>query len=384
MVVRWVRVLLVCGWPKADWPSSKAERFSRHWLVSAQEIFGMDLFDPIVPSNRQHPNFQQALLRLGGGELDVVKAWAEGFEDRDGKLVKEFQTTFNSTFWEVYLHGLFKDYGHAIDWSHARPDFWLKTQHGEVLVEAVTANAAQHAHVEWSPKNGFDKDIANKNFWPLNREAIIRLSNALTFKSGKYADEYRELPHVADKPFVVAVAPFEQPYFQHQYDRPIRALLYDIYVDETAYYKNPAAYPDGPPDINLGSVTKNNGSKIDLGIFLDDRWNHVSAVLFSCVGTWGKTIAMSNKSQLGFIESMWGMGEQGRPTRRMAPIGVPSEGISDGIQIFHNPRAKFPLPRAVFRRRGVVQHFKDDGGWAFEGKDRCLMLRIPQLFNIRV
>jgi hypothetical protein len=342
----------------------------------------MDLFKPIVPPERQHPNFRQALLRLGGGELDVIRGWAEGFEDRDGKLVKEFQTTFNSTFWEVYLHALFREYGHGIDWSHARPDFWLTTPHGEVLVEAVTANAAQHASAEWSPKNGFDKDIANKNFWPLNREAIIRLSNALTFKSGKYAEAYRGLPHVAAKPFVVAVAPFEQPYFQYQYDRPIRALLYDIYVDETAYYKNPAAFPYGPPDINLGSVTKDNGSKIDLGIFLDERWADVSAVMFSCVGTWGKTIAMSKKSHLGFIESMWGMGGQGRPTRRVAPIGRPSEGISDGIQIFHNPKAKFPLPREIFRRQGVVQHFKKDGKWAFEGKDGCLLLRIPHLLVV--
>ncbi|WP_416050079.1 hypothetical protein [Cupriavidus basilensis] len=342
----------------------------------------MNLFDPIVPPDRQHPNFQQALLRLGGGELDVIQGWAEGFEDRDGKLVKEFQTTFNSTFWEVYLHGLFKDYRHEVDWSHARPDFWLKTKHGEVLVEAVTANAAQDGQVEWAKKNGFDEDIANKNFWPLNREAIIRLSNSITFKSKKYMEEYRGLAHATGKPFVIAVAPFEQPYFQYQYDRAIRALLYDIYVDETAHHKNPNAYPNGAPDVNLGFVKKDSGAKIDLGIFLDDRLSHVSAVLFSCVGTWGKAIAMSEKPRLGTIQSMWGVGEYGQPTMRMMPIGVPSEGISDGIQIFHNPMAEFALPREVFRRQGVVQHFKTDRAWDFEGKDRCLMLRLPQTFEL--
>jgi hypothetical protein len=342
----------------------------------------MDLFTPVVPDQRRHPNFRQVLLRLGGGEIDVIRGWAEGFEDRDGKLVKEFQTTFNSTFWEVYLHGLFKAYGHKINLSPARPELWVESRHGDVLVEAVTANAAQNSEVEWAPKNGFDEDIANKNFWPLNREAIIRLSNALAFKSEKYLTDYRGLAHVPDKPFVVAIAPFEQPYFQHQYDRAIRALLYDIYVDETAYCKNPQAYPNGPPDISLGSVTKDNGTEINLGIFLDEQWSHVSAVMFSCVGTWGKAIAMSNKAQLGVVESMWGIGAYGKPTKRAAPIGIPSEGISDGMQIFHNPKAKFPLPREVFRRRGVVQHFQDDSGWAFEGKDRCLMIRVPQTIYV--
>lgn len=342
----------------------------------------MDLFTPVVPKDKQHQNFKQVLLRLGGGEIDVIKSWAEGFEDRDGKVVKEFQTTFNSTFWEVYLHGLFKHYGHKIDWSHNRPDFWVKTKAGDVLVEAVTANAAKNAEVEWAIKSGIDRHIFKKNFWPLNREAIIRLSNALSFKSEKYTTSYSELPHVKDKPYVVAVAPFEQPYFQHQYDRAIRALLYDVYVDETAYYKNPKAHPSGPPDVKLGSITKDNGSKIELGMFVKDKYSHISAVMFSCVGTWGKTIAMSNRRQLGLIESVWGKGINGEPNRRTTPIGVPSEIITDGLQIFHNPNAKFPLSREVFRQRGVVQHFKDKEGWAFEGKDGCLMIRIPQIINV--
>lgn len=32
-----------------------------------------------------------------------------GFEDRDGKFVKEFQTTFNSSFWELYLFACLRD-----------------------------------------------------------------------------------------------------------------------------------------------------------------------------------------------------------------------------------------------------------------------------------
>ena len=32
-----------------------------------------------------------------------MERWAEGFPDRDGKLVIEFQTTFNSAFYNLHL-----------------------------------------------------------------------------------------------------------------------------------------------------------------------------------------------------------------------------------------------------------------------------------------
>lgn len=37
-------------------------------------------------------------------ELNVLPGWPTDFEDRDGKFVTEFRTTFNSSFWEFYLH----------------------------------------------------------------------------------------------------------------------------------------------------------------------------------------------------------------------------------------------------------------------------------------
>jgi hypothetical protein len=42
--------------------------------------------------------------------MDVLTDWARGFIDRDGKFVKEFQTTFNSCFWELYVYAVLKRY----------------------------------------------------------------------------------------------------------------------------------------------------------------------------------------------------------------------------------------------------------------------------------
>jgi hypothetical protein len=63
----------------------------------------MNLFQPVVEESRQHQNFRNLLAIGNGFILDVLNDWARGFEDRDGKFVQEFQTTFNSSFWELYL-----------------------------------------------------------------------------------------------------------------------------------------------------------------------------------------------------------------------------------------------------------------------------------------
>ena len=63
----------------------------------------MDLFTPVVPPERQHPNFRALVAKGLECERDVLRTWADGFMDRDGKFVTEFQTTFNWSFWELYL-----------------------------------------------------------------------------------------------------------------------------------------------------------------------------------------------------------------------------------------------------------------------------------------
>lgn len=338
----------------------------------------MDIFTPIVPPENQHPNFVRVCADSRIGEREVVQSWSSGFPDRDNKFVHEFQTTFNSSFWEIYLYALFKEYGFDMDWLHPSPDFNLTTSYGKVIVEAVTANAAIGAVPEWEKLtlNNITNEMEKKNFWPLNREAIIRLSSALLSKNKKYHSSYKKLSHVADKPYVIAIAPFEQPCFQHQYDRPMRALLYDDYVDETAYYRNRLAYLRGPPSVKLGFVEKDNGTKIDMGIFFKDEWKEVSAVLYSCVATLGKAVAMSNRPKCGFVETLWGTNGRGRSKYRRARIGYPSESISDGLQIFHNPHALRPLPPETFRRKGVVQHYwSQEHGWTCEGYDECLQIR---------
>lgn len=344
----------------------------------------MKLFELAVHPEKLHKNFKVILDPARDAERAELQRWAEGFPDRDNKFVQELQTTFNSSFWELYLNALFTDYGFDFDWSHASPDFHLKHKAGEFIVEATTANAADGKAKEWEkdPTTALES-LKDMEFGPLNKEAMIRISNALLGKLRAYRDKYQRLDHVKGKPFVVAIAPFEQPNFQYQYDRPIRAVLFDHYVDEDAYLKNPSAYPNGPEGVSLGFVEKANGASVPLGIFLDDQWAEISAVVFSCVATWGKVDVLCRDPKIkGVVNSTWASKPHGRPVQRTGYRGGEyTETIADGVQVFHNPNARHPLSPEVFRRSGVVQHYFDSlaGEWVYEEVDSCLHVRSVML-----
>jgi hypothetical protein len=144
-----------------------------------------------------------------------------------------------------------------------------------------------------------------------------------------------------------------------------------------------SAYPNGPQGVKLGFVEKTNGASVPLGIFLDDQWAEISAVLFSCVATWGKVGALCRDPKLkGSVHSTWASKPHGWPVLRTGSLGGGyTETIADGLQVFHNPNARHPLNPEVFRRSGVVQHYFDKltDEWVHEEFDTCLHVRFVML-----
>jgi hypothetical protein len=329
----------------------------------------MDLFTPKVSEKLLHRNFISVLIPRRKAERDLLQEWANGFVDRDGKIIQEFQTTFNSTFWEIYLYAAFKEYKFELNWQHQSPDFLVSNHKSQIVIEAVTANAADGKPNEWDKNSSKEELTQLRRFKKLNTEAIIRLSNAIISKVKLYNSKYKNLDHVKGKPFVIAVAPFEQPHFNFQYDRPIKALLYDYYVDEDLYLDAPEKYPYGPPGLNLGYVSKENGAEINLGLFNDEGMSEVSAIIFSCVATWGKLAAMCvNPAMDTTVSSTWAAPPRGAPKKVICSQAEHDETILDGLQIFHNPYAKYPLDPSFFRSNRVVQVYLDcdTGEWVNE------------------
>lgn len=172
----------------------------------------MDLFTPIVPPERYHPNFATCSARPNSHDRAVIAKWADGFVDRDGNFVGEFQTTFNSCFWELYLHAILKEAGCKIDFGHYTPDF-VVTDPVPFVVEATVALNAKDELPEWTALNLNNRPRDLNEF---NRVAMIRLLNSISEKTKKYTQKYQKLAHVAGKPFVRALTPFDRPFFYLQ------------------------------------------------------------------------------------------------------------------------------------------------------------------------
>src|ERR1700731_3500848 len=107
----------------------------------------MNLFLPIVNKSRLHANFLSTLAPSASGVRAVLMQWAEGFTDRDGKFVREFQTTYNSSFWELYLFAVLKYLGVKADFTFASPDFVAVAN--PFAIEATIAGHAVDAVAEW-------------------------------------------------------------------------------------------------------------------------------------------------------------------------------------------------------------------------------------------
>ncbi|WP_224718153.1 hypothetical protein [Pectobacterium versatile] len=336
----------------------------------------MNFFLPVVEKLDFHENFKRVLIKNNKPAQELFNKWASGFVDRDKKLIKEFQTTFNSTFWEVYLFAVLKEYGLNVNFNYSSPDFSIINPN--IIIEATTANAAKNKTPEWEKKYSPDELVKLNRFNELNREAMIRLCNSIKEKEKKYNKIYSKLDHVRGKPFVIAVAPFEQPYFNLQYDRAVRAVLYNDYVNEDVFLDNPELYPEGPPNQQLDYVKKDNGTEIPLGFFCDEQYEDISAIMFSCNATWGKLLALSNKNNpLGEIYSTWAKPPEGIPKKVICKTSEYDETILDGLMIFHNPYAKRPLDTKIFRANRVVQIYPGEESFSlvFENYNDCLHSR---------
>ncbi|NSX07097.1 hypothetical protein HTX81_00710 [Pseudomonas lini] len=336
----------------------------------------MDLLTPLFAPDRLHQHFKSITDDRRGrhyARCELLR-WLAGFPDRDKKFVKEFQTTFNSSFWEIYLYAVFRDYGFAFDWKFPAPDFLLTAKEKTFTVEATTANHAAGEMPEWEKELTPDY-FDNIDFNELNRVAIIRLASAFSTKSDKFKEKYCNHDHVKGRSFVLALAPFEQPKFNLQAYRAIEALLFDYYVDEAEYLASPEKFPNGPEGRSLGTVQKSNGTEIELGFFNSPRFKHISAVIFSNLATWGKVDAMSG-NPLSMIASIRSFPD-GALRRKVCRGNESSETLTDGLRIYHNPYATDPLPLEVFRKEGVVQMWADVDAYALhsEQTDNCLQSR---------
>lgn len=336
----------------------------------------MNLFTPIIPQSKQHQIFQMLLKDRYAAERAVVSDMAQGFCDRDGKFVREFQSTFESSFWELYLNAAAACWGLTIDRLSSSPDF-VVTSPIPLCIEATIAAPAQGGK---SPI-GYDISDIPEDFTNFNIEASLRICNSFTSKVKRYRDYYAALPQVSDRPFVIAIAAFDRPLAHFAAGRSVMAALYGLYHDE-------AATPNDAKKVvsyNVSAAAKSKTVDVPMGLFCDEAYAEVSAVIYSPLVTWGKIRALANNPSAKTIYTTFHPQDGSLlPAVRRTLKSDYTEHLLDGLYVLHNPFANIPIPKGLLSHSRLAEvHVAPDGELLIEAPDDFLLVRTLWSFQER-
>jgi len=309
----------------------------------------IDLFTDIGKADKNlHPQFLSLRDSSGYGPArKMLREIQEHFDDPDGNFVEQFQTTgFDSRTFELFLFSMFRESGHSIDRSHQRPDFMISRDGITVAVEAVTASQPHNA--------GIQEYFALPNHQsPQEREEYVKNSIPIRLGSPLYSKlkaKYWNEPHVAGKPFIIAIEDFHTA---GSLTASSAALTRYLFGQEQQWYHD----ADGKLIINENKLDfhKNEIKQIPSGFFNLAGAENVSAVLFTNTGTIPKFLRMGHQDRyrdtaLKILRI--GMCYRHDPNSIKAAPFMYEVGNSELIEtwrqgsvLIKNPKALHPLPK---------------------------------------
>lgn len=295
-------------------------------------------FHPSFVSLRDSPGYRPA--------RQMLRELQQHFDDPDGNFVEQFQTTgFDSRTFELFLFAMFRESGLAIDRSHPRPDFLISREGLTVAVEAVTASPPSNAGIQ--PYMAFPENQSEAERAEYVKHSIpIRLGSPMFTKlQAKYWEE----PHVAGKPFVIAIEDFHQAGSLASSSTPLTRYLFG---QEQQWYHD----EEGKLVITEHKLQthKNAVKEIPSGFFNLPGAENISGVLFSNTGTIPKFARMGHQGLYKHPDvKMLRIGTCYRhdpnaslPAPFMYEVG--EEGTTEtwcqGTVFIKNPKALLPIP----------------------------------------
>jgi hypothetical protein len=150
--------------------------------------------------------------------------------------------------------------------------------------------------------------------------------------------------------------------------------LLGYYVDEERFFREGGELKG----YDITSLTKDNGSPVKLGVFKGEEFGWLSAVIFSSCATWGKVRALSADPNPNVTFEALRYNPNGtQPHYTKAKKANYEERLLEGIRVYHNPLARYPLDPAIFRHRDVFQTYysEDQDDWVYEFRDGLLLFR---------
>lgn len=258
---------------------------------------------------------------------------------------------FHTRLWEAQLLASFREQGILVTQSFESPDFRLENRKGGVAwVEAVTAN----------PQMRYEPVGAMPSVQPECMDELFLGSAALRFAKtigSKLQRGYADMEHVAGHPFAIALTDFHAPASMVWSREALVGYLYGISARAMEIDGKRVAV--GREVHRLLGVTG-----FPAGLFRNDAHAELSAIIFT------NACALSKFNRVALT---WGMPSHVGRYVRYGKFYDRSPGALDGIpfcldilsegyralwpqsrepwsaelEVFHNPFARNPLPRAL-------------------------------------
>ena len=347
---------------EASFPTETA---ARSWLINAMKwhtgagikmylqgnpVKGPDLFTPVLPPEKLHPMFISLLRETAYFPArSVIKEMMRHFVDIDGNFVEQFQSHgFDARLWELYLYAYLAEEELFLDRRFAAPDFLVKKYGKSVAIEAVIVgrkddNPPRYLK-EFSRGKPADEVLeAQKNQIP------IMFGSPLYSKLQK---RYWEYSHVREKPLILAIADFHD-------DQSMlwtsTALTNYLYGTQYAWHHD----DQGKLVLTPSTIEKHQlgHKKVPSGFFFLPEAEHISAVLFPPSGTISKFNRIGREA--GFWDRNTMMIRFGTCYNHDPHAAIPNifrykvdergdETWAEGLSMFHNPRALYPVSEELF------------------------------------
>jgi hypothetical protein len=308
-----------------------------------------DLFSTLARRERLHPQFVS--LRESSLHEDaraMMNELLDRMGDPNGKFVSHFQgDAFHSRLFELTCFAYLEEAGLAVNRSFERPDFVASNGACRVAIEAVTAN----------PPTGQATDISLRNMALLSEDKILeKVSREFAGRIGnslhkKLEQNYHKLPHCKKTPLVLMVAPFFEAGANFYTDD---AMIYPLF---------------GAPEGGWNEI---------FPFFRREKASTVSAVVYCNQFTVSRLLRLATDfSRDGLPKAT----RRGTCYRRrddehhvlthfwhcLDSPDIPKETWSEGVTVFDNPFADYPLPRGFLPGTSYV--FVHDGYVTREVRD---------------
>jgi hypothetical protein len=277
----------------------------------------------------------------------------ERFQDKDGNFIEQFQTNgFDQRLLELLLFAIFESEGFILKQDHSTPDFELNKDEKTVFVEATTSNMTVVDKTSKELINVIKHNPSETEqliaFNKLKDLYIEKVGSALFSKVSK---KYQELKWVKGNPLLLAISPIHDEFARQNSDYLLITYLY--------------GYEFSSVEDNLGNLLKvdyiekklfekRNKTKINPFFNIDDS-KYISGVLFF------NDLTIDKFNRMGFINGL----TEKMIIFRSCDIFNPNSSIPEeifyflnsdvykedwkqGVSIFHNPNALFPLNKKLF------------------------------------